>query len=428
MTTTSEHANINGGLGNRLFITANLLARGGHYCICNADAHNQHSTVNYKTTIFKNFRQECCRDHQRWFELFRQDYKTISSILPKYIEMLHLQPEPEVDAAFLHIRGGDYINNSYHYIPLEFYYERAIRHFPKDTLFYIFTNDRAFAEKQPILHKIRYEFVNCDELTALAKMKQCKRGGICANSSFSWWGAVLDQNRTLVIPSRLTNDPGWDKETDYKFPGAIVESVDIDIYCINLAHRTDRKERITQMVKKYPCLKIHFVDGIYDRTNGLRGCLLSHKKILRSAKTEGLPYAIVIEDDCNFLVPESTLVQTLYAAAEYSSIVDVVNFSGNLPEFKIYSYEVQNGVAFLKSPDVRTTHFILYGKTSYDRFLSLEETEIIDVTLNKFNMVYTYPYLAEQSHSYSDIIHNNVFYDHIRKSEAFVKRYLAGIV
>lgn len=427
MTTISEHANINGGLGNRLFIIANLFAKKTNFCVCNADASNKHSTINYKNGIFKNFPQTCSGCHSQ-LSMFYQDYKAISSILSEYIEMLNLEPEPEVDAAFLHIRGGDYINNSYHYIPLEFYYDRAIRHFPKDTLFYIFTNDRSYAERQPILRKIRYEFVDCDELTALSKMKQCKRGGICANSSFSWWGAILDQNRTLVIPSRLTNDEKWNAETDYTFPGAIVESVDVDVYCINLAHRIDRKERIRKMISDYPSLNLKFVDAVYDRQNGLRGCLLSHKKILQSAKDRDLPYTIVIEDDCDFLVPESTLVRTLYVASEYLSKVDVVNCSGNLPEFKINGHEIQDGVVFLKSPVVSTTHFIVYGKSSYDRFLSLPESDIIDVTLNKFNMVYTYPYLGEQCRGYSDIINITVFYDHIRKSEAFVKSYLAKVV
>jgi hypothetical protein len=422
-----EHTIINGGVGNRLFITANLYSHKAPYCVCNANLNNPHSTIPYTTTLFRNF-NTTCSGVRGVTSLLHQDYKAIANILPEFIEKLHINEEPEVDAAFLHIRGGDYIGHPVHFIPLDIYYARAIRHFPPDTLFYIFTNDRTYAEKQTILHSIRYEFVECDELTALAKMKQCKRGGICANSSFSWWGAVLNMNRTLVIPSQLTHDPSWEAVVDYKFPGAIVEPVTLDVYCIHLAHRTDRLHHIRSMQARYPSLNIHLLDGIYDPVNGNRGCVLSHQKAARYAKDNKLPYMVVIEDDCDFMLPNDELVRSFATAIQHAQTVDVVSGCGNLVNFTVLDVQRIGDHFFLKSPNILTTHCVVYGPSSYDKVIAFHaDTAIIDLAMNTTNFVYTYPYMARQLPGHSDILHQSVNYTNIDKSKAFVANYLAKL-
>ena len=419
------HVNLDGGLGNCLFKLANITTMNQPYCICNYEhCDNKHSKINFQQTIFKNFQQKCNYISNEIF-LENQNYNQIKEILPKFIDKLSFSNlEPETDTAFLHIRGGDYIDHPFHHIPLELYYLRAIQHFPKDTLFYIFTNDVEYAKQQPVLKHIRYEFIECNELIALEKMKQCKRGGICANSSFSWWGAILDTNRTLVIPNRWTTSEEWNKSSEYSFPGAIVESVSLDIYCIHLPFREDRLEHIQRIQKNYPNLNIHIIDGVYDIENGARGCLLSHKKIVQFAKENDLPYIFVIEDDCEFLLPNTILIHTIADMISYIPNVDIINGCGNLIEFKIDNVVSHGNTYFLKSPDVRTTHCILYGKSSYDTFLSFPDTSITDVQINTTNLVYTYPYLAKQLSSYSDITKENVEYTNIQKSNIFVKNYL----
>lgn len=137
------------------------------------------------------------------------------SILSKY---------PNIgNTVFLHIRGGDYANNWLHDVKLDSnYYPSAIKQFPEGTHFSIFTNDIDYAKSKPFLNDISCSFINENELNSLFLMSQCS-GGICANSTFSWWGSFLNRNRTLVWPSKFMNDPYY--INGYLFPELIVLDV-----------------------------------------------------------------------------------------------------------------------------------------------------------------------------------------------------------
>ena len=327
---------------------------------------------------------------------------------------------PPLDAAFLHIRGGDYIGHATHFIPLSAYYERALRHFAPDTLFYVLTNDRPYAESFTVLGTLRYEFVECDEVEGLAWMKRCTRGGICSNSTYAWWGAALAPSRTLVLPSRWMNTQ---TQPDYRIPGCIVEEVGIDAYCIHLPHRTDRVRHIDRIRAQYPSVQIHVVDAIRD-DDGHRGCILSHKKAITYAKERNLPYLLVLEDDCEMLLPEAEFVSALQDSISYlhsHPTVDIVNGCGNLPTLSATLVDTLGTTRFLTAPDIRTTHCILYSARAYDRFLAISEHIPIDIQTNTLSMVFTYPYLATQASSYSDIKQEDVSYENIERSRAFVK-------
>jgi hypothetical protein len=419
------HGNQTGGLGNQLFTIANLSAKGRPFCMCNHRLEaNPHSDIDYSTNILSKF-QYSCKGSSETVDTTPQNYAHIAQVLPTVVSNLTFSNTiPKLDAAFLHIRGGDYVGNKFHDVLLESYYTRAVRHFPSDTLFYIFTNDVEYAKKHAVLQNIQCKFAECsDECMALEWMKQCTRGGICANSSFSWWAAVLDMNRTLVIPSRWSTDVTWNSSSDYRFPNAIVEEVPIDVYCIHLAHRDDRMNHIEQLRKRYPSIQFHIVDAIHD-TNGVRGCVLSHKKAVELAKTKKLPYLFVIEDDCDFLMSEADLLRAVSCVLHYLPNVDVVSGCGNLVEMTAQKVAKVQDISFLKSPDIRTTHCIFYGESSYDSILGLSEETAIDIQLNGIHTLYTYPYLASQLPSFSDIANTHTEYDNIEKSRAFVQTML----
>ncbi len=199
----------------------------------------QHSQQDYMDTIFLEWKHiprrelpvevvdEVSYEYREW-EFFRsatrlrgyfQNHKYISNT---FLDSLWLPNVPKLDGAFLHIRGGDYVNHPIHDVGLAAYYERAVQMFPEGTKFYIFTNDIPYAKTLSFLKKIDHEYsTERDEVRVLAYMKNCTLGGICANSTFSWWGAYLNrENRTLVLPTKWFNDPTIYID-GYFFPGSI---------------------------------------------------------------------------------------------------------------------------------------------------------------------------------------------------------------
>ncbi len=107
----------------------------------------------------------------------------------------------------LHIRRGDYVSdkktNQFHgSCPAE-YYEKAIQIVSEkvpDPTFFIFSDDMEWAKNNL---KINYQtnFVsdkNIPDYEEIIIMSKCKHN-IIANSSFSWWGAWLNENKSKIV-------------------------------------------------------------------------------------------------------------------------------------------------------------------------------------------------------------------------------------
>jgi hypothetical protein len=236
---------LKGGLGNQLFQLAALETIANETnrkaCIVEKDTPKTvHSHSNYFSSIFSKLLdypilskpysivQELSPKKQDWNKLlvenvcldgYFQDWKYIQL---NFIEKLTLPECPIINGAFIHIRGGDYVNHWLHHIDLTTYYEKAIKYFPQDTHFYIFTNDIKYAKSFTFLSTITYSFVREDEVMTLTIMSKCSKGGICANSTFSWWGAFLNRNRTIIIPRKWSHNSNIVQEGGYFFPEAII--------------------------------------------------------------------------------------------------------------------------------------------------------------------------------------------------------------
>ena len=123
----------------------------------------------------------------------------------------------ESKAVSLHIRRGDYISNphtnSVHGTCSLEYYKKAVNQITKrvkNPHFYIFSDDLAWTKENLSFIKV-VTFVELDEKIPdheeMYLMSWCQHN-IIANSSFSWWGAWLNQNphKTVIAPKKWFND------------------------------------------------------------------------------------------------------------------------------------------------------------------------------------------------------------------------------
>jgi hypothetical protein len=130
----------------------------------------------------------------------------------EYIESLDTPP------IFLHVRQLDNIGREeYHPIlPISFF-EEALSNFSDDTPCFVFTDDINWCKSQTFFKQERFLFNESNRTysyktvngkgqmqnTLLPQVDLCLMslcsGGIIANSSFSWWGAWLQNNRGKII-------------------------------------------------------------------------------------------------------------------------------------------------------------------------------------------------------------------------------------
>ena len=122
---------------------------------------------------------------------------------------------------FLHVRRGDAIGKEhYHPVAPISYYVEALKRFDKDTPCFVFSDDLDWCKSQELFKSDRflfndnierYDYQSMDgsgsmQYTLLPHVDLCLMslcsGAIIVNSSFSWWGAWLQNNRGKVIASK----------------------------------------------------------------------------------------------------------------------------------------------------------------------------------------------------------------------------------
>ena len=165
------------------------------------------------------------------FSGYFQQWVYMDGIRDSFLSSLDWQDQQHLKAkypdihskTFVHIRGGDYLQPGFahHFIDLINYYRKCQR-LCGESEFVIFTNDKRYAEQLVEKHNLfsGASFIHENEIDTLYLMSQCK-ACICANSTFSWWGAYLNTNRMVYLPSQWFKSDLYGINIEgYFFPGS----------------------------------------------------------------------------------------------------------------------------------------------------------------------------------------------------------------
>ena len=144
-------------------------------------------------------------------ELLR-DLTSISSMSD--LGVVYMEGIKKSNSVSLHVRRGNYLNlKNFNVLDID-YYMKAVEYIRKNVekpTFYIFSDDLEWCKNSlGFLDNCIFVDSTKTEIDDLKLMSFCKHN-IIANSSFSWWGAWLNQNckKTVIAPKGwLLNDPG----------------------------------------------------------------------------------------------------------------------------------------------------------------------------------------------------------------------------
>jgi glycosyltransferase involved in cell wall biosynthesis len=113
-------------------------------------------------------------------------------------QVKNIYPEISNNSVSLHVRHGDYVNlQEFHPIQTIDYYNQALEYIKSYENIFVFSDDIEWCKKN-----LRYKnliFVeNQTDVFDLMAMSLCTHN-IIANSTFSWWGAWLNENPNKIV-------------------------------------------------------------------------------------------------------------------------------------------------------------------------------------------------------------------------------------
>lgn len=194
----------------------------------------------------------------------------------------------------------------------------------------------------------------------------------------------------------------------------IDNDADTDIYIINLKHRQDRIQNILTQFQNIKCVNIKVFNAIKYNPPFL-GCSLSHLCLINYAKTNNMPFIIIVEDDIELYVDDKELSSILNKLKNFKN-VDMFNGS---PSF----WDVINNTNFLTKKYYdedfsvvnwgQWTTFIVYFQRCFDKMLTKYTSKF---SIDGFNalynsqLVYNKKYMCCQITNHSDIDNTTIDY------------------
>ncbi len=175
--------------------------------------------------------EHCKEDVLKLFEFSDQ----VKSFMNPFLSGLSAQAdkyyEEQAQIVSIHLRYGDYVNNPYYFdLHSSDYYESAISLLlaaKRATVFFVFSDDKEKAKlrieqlektfKGTLFFHVHSEKEDA-EIYELYMQSVCD-ANICANSSFSLWGAMLNKNcSALICPSKWFDNNGLVNDTKDLYP------------------------------------------------------------------------------------------------------------------------------------------------------------------------------------------------------------------
>jgi hypothetical protein len=235
-------AKLQGGLGNQLFqwaLTHTLSAKYNTSYAFDTSFYNHNilgiTTRNYQLSSFPNiitkassninysrvsdiirekslfyYQEINIRDNEVYYldgywqsyKYFKEYSNEIASLLDTRLELdSQTRVILETETVSLHVRRSDYLlHQNVHHVQDKSYYDRALKLVPKYDHMIVFSDDIDWCKKNLDYPNMVF-MENTSDIMDLTLMSKCKHN-IIANSSFSWWGAWLNQNtnKTVVCP------------------------------------------------------------------------------------------------------------------------------------------------------------------------------------------------------------------------------------
>jgi len=247
---------LQGGLGNQMFQMAAAFgvgARTGRQVVIHRpsiELVHMHSAERYSETVFSSwplvdtrvnavykegpemaFAYRAIPDSRKQHLQLNGFFIAEAYILdaPAFMDALSLPQDLPVleNTCFVHVRRGDYVGNNLHDLHLEHsYLDRAlalVRGRCPRVRFLVFSDLLESAKQMPQLRNAAdVDFSHeTNEVRCLVQMSRCLTGGICWNSTFSWWGAFMNINpeKLVVLPTTWVTKP-W--ETGVLMKGAVL--------------------------------------------------------------------------------------------------------------------------------------------------------------------------------------------------------------
>lgn len=153
-----------------------------------------YSPIKYTDNIYLHgtFQSEKYFDRQIVHQLFQIPDEIKQNLLQRFGHIL------SGNVTSIHIRRGDYLRSPHEYnVTSMNYFKKAIREIGKDSLYLIISDDLPWCKK----HFKGSNFYFADKNSALEDLylQSLCSNNIISNSSFSWWGAWLNQNPEKIV-------------------------------------------------------------------------------------------------------------------------------------------------------------------------------------------------------------------------------------